>query len=190
MIPSEPVQFWQYFDVVVIATVTAVVAWLMVTHRTRNGALLPSISQTIAADKHATQLFAGMMTICVPLYYSFIWFWVGPLAAAPWYFYALVAVSFVAEMIFVWVPASSGRSKKIHEFTAGIVGFTMLVAPFILLFAGQITEAMQRAIVVFASAGVIMGALLLIPKLRKYTLTFEIVYCVVFWALMSFIAHG
>ena len=189
MIPSEPVQFWQYFDVIVIATVTAVIAWLMLTHRKKNGALLPSISQTIAADEQATLLFAVMMTVCVPLYYAFIWFWVGPLVAAPWCFYVLVAISFIAEMIFVWVPASSGKSKKIHELTAGFVGLTMLIAPLTLLFANQLSDAARIAIMAFVGVSLAVGLLLLVPKLRTRTLEFEIAYCVLFWALMSFIAH-
>jgi hypothetical protein len=33
MIPTHLVSFWQYFDVVTIAMVSVVVAWLMLTHR-------------------------------------------------------------------------------------------------------------------------------------------------------------
>lgn len=189
MIPMDSVRFWQHFDVVVIATVSLVIGWLMVTHRKKNGALLPSISQTIAADKRATLLFAVMMTVAVPLYYAFIWFWVGPLVVAPWYFYALVAISFVAEMIFVWVPATSGKSKRIHEITAGFVGLTMFVAPLTLLIGGNLEETARLAAIAFTGSSVVMGVLLLTPKVRKYTLSFEIAYCIVFWVLMSYIAH-
>jgi len=190
MIPAHTVQFWQYFDLVVIVTVSLVVAWLMATHRKKKGELLPSISQTIAADKHASLLFAVMMTVCVPLYYSFLWFWVGPLVVAPWYFYLLLAVSFVSEMIFVWVPASSGRSKRVHELTAGFVGVVMLAAPLTLLFASQLSDSARLAILAFAGVSLAGGLLLLVPKYRKHTLELEIAYCIVFWAVMSYTAHN
>lgn len=189
MIPSEPVQFWRYFDIVVIATVTLVVAWLMITHRKKKGELLASISQTIAADKRSSFIFSVMMTVAVPLYYGFIWFWVGPLVAAPWHFYALVAASFVAEMVFVWVPATSGKSKRVHEITAGFVGITMFVAPLTLLIGGNLEEAARVAIMIFTGITLIMGALLLTPNQRKYTLTYETIYCILFWALISLITH-
>lgn len=187
---SELVQSWQYFDFIVIGTVTIVVAWLMLTHRKKKGALLPSISQTIAADKNASLLFSVMMTVCVPLYYSFIWFWLGPKVVAPWYFYALVAASFVAEMVFVWVPATSGKSKKIHELNAWFVGLVMFAAPLILLLAAHLSKAAIVATITFLALSLVMLLLLAIPRMRKYTLTYEIIYCVLFWALMSYIAHS
>lgn len=182
--------YWQHFDVVVIATVAIVVCWLMLTHRKKKGALLPTISQTIAAEKNASLLFAIMMTVCVPLYYGFIWFWLAPLVSAPWYFYALVAASFVAEMIFVWVPATSGKSKRVHEFMAGFVGLTMFAAPTILLLTAKLSPAATAATITFLALSLVMFLLLVIPKMRKYTLSYEIIYCVLFWALMSYIAHA
>lgn len=190
MIPIESVQFWQYFDIIVIALVSCVVAWLMLTHRKKKGELLSSISQTIAADSRSSLIFSVMMTVAVPLYYCFIWFWVGPKVAAPWYFYALVAVSFVAEMIFVWVPATSGRSKLVHEVNASFVGLTMFLAPLALLIGGNLSDAAHIATILFICVSLAGGALLLTPKQRKYTLTYEIIYCVLFWALISFIAHS
>lgn len=189
MIPSAPVPFWQYFDVVVIAAVSIVIGWAMVTHRKKGRATLPSISQTIAADKNSHLLFAAVMTVCVPLYYGFLWFWVGPLVVAPWCFYLLLALSFVAEMVFVWVPATSGKSKRIHELNAGFVGAMMFAAPLIFLLAGQLTAAAVVATVTFLTLSLAMLASLAVTKLRKYTLAYEIVYCVLFWALISFIAH-
>lgn len=189
MIPVQPILFWRYFDVAVIALVSFVVAWLMLTHRKRNGSLLASISQTIAADKRASLIFSLMMTVAVPLYYGFIWFWLGPLVVAPWYFYALVAVSFVAEMVFVWVPATEGKSKKIHELNAWFVGVVMFVAPLILLLGATLSQAATAATIAFLALSVILLLLLVIPKTRKHTLIYEIIYCVLFWVLMSFIAH-
>ncbi len=189
MIPSAPISFWQYFDIVVIAAVSLVVAWAMLTHRKKGRAMLPSISQTIAADKNASLLFSVVMTVCVPLYYGFIWFWLGPKVAAPWYFYALVAASFVAEMIFVWVPASSGKSKRIHELNAWFVGIVMFAVPLILLLAAHLSQAAMVATITFLALSLVILLLLAILKTRKYTLTYEIIYCVLFWVLISFIAH-
>lgn len=190
LIPDTPLVAVQYFDLAVILIVSIVSGGLMVMHRTREGALLPSISQTIAADEQASRMFSLMMSICVPLYYVWIWFWLGPLTIAPWYFYVLVAMSFIAEMIFVWMPATNGRSKQIHQYAAGFVGAVMIAAPFMLLFSSQLGQAAELAIEAYLLVTVIFASLLLVPKLRKYTLQFEIAYCVIFWTLMSFIGHS
>lgn len=190
MMLSEPVQFWQYFDIIGIALVSFVVPWLMLTHRKKKGELLASISQTIAADSRSSLIFSVMMTVAVPLYYCCMWFWVGPKVAAPWYFYLMLAVSFVAEMIFVWVPATSGRSKLVHEVNASFVGLTMFLAPLALLVGGGLSDAARTATIIFIGVTWAGGGLLLTPKQSKYTLTYEIIYCVLFWALMLFIAHS
>lgn len=191
MTPSEPIEFWKYFDVIVISIVSIVVLWLILAHKRGKGELLPSISQTIAADKQSSLIFSLMMTACVPLYYAFIWFWVAPLASAPWYFYGLLVVSVIAEMIFVWVPATVGRSKLIHEYTAGFVGFVMLAAPLILLFAGKLSGRASIAVVAFMILSLLIGVLLCIPKFRyKYTLVSEAIFCITFWMLISLIAHS
>jgi len=189
MIPMSPVPLWQFADAIVIILVSGVTIFLMATHKRRAGALLPSISRTIAADKRTSLAFSIMMTVAVPLYYGFIWFWVGPLVSAPWYFYVILAVSIVSEMIFVWVPATSGMSKRIHEITAGFVGLVMFVAPLILLSTGNLSSVAQLGIILFFGLTAVIVGLLLHPKSRKLTLTLEVVYCVAFWAVMSIIAH-
>lgn len=131
-----------------------------------------------------------LMTIAVPLYYGFLWFWVGPLVAVPWYFYILLVLSFIAEMIFVWVHATSGKRKQIHELNACFVGVMMFFIPLIFIFAGQLTSMTAFAATVFLTLSLVMLVLLFIPKLRNYTLVYETVYCLTFLALISFIAHG
>lgn len=131
-----------------------------------------------------------LMTIAVPLYYGFLWFWVGPLVAVPWYFYILLVLSFIAEMIFVWVHATSGKRKQIHELNACFVGVMMFFIPLIFIFAGQLTSMTAFAATVFLTLSLVMLVLLFIPKLRNYTLVYETVYCLTFLALISFIGHG
>jgi len=189
MIPDIPIVLTQYLDIAVIVVVSVTTGWLMMTHRTRTGALLPSISQTIAADEQNSRIFSVMMSICVPLYYMWLWLWLGPLVVAPWYFYVLLVVSFLAEMVFVWMPATNGHSKQVHQYAAGFVGVVMLVAPFTLLFAQQLGQAAELAIEAYLLVSMIFASLLLVPKLRQYTLTFEIAYCIIFWVLLSFIGH-
>ncbi|MEO5948885.1 MAG: hypothetical protein ABIP74_00595 [Candidatus Saccharimonas sp.] len=190
MIPASPIPLWQFADAVVIILVSVVTLYLMVTHKRRTGTLLPSISRTVAADKRTSLTFSTMMTVAVPLYYGFIWFWVGPLVSAPWYFYLIVAISIVSEMIFVWAPATSGMSKRIHEITAGFVGLVMFVAPLILLSTGNLSSVAQIGTVLFFGLTAIIAGLLLHPESRKLTLSLEVVYCVAFWAVMSIIAHA
>lgn len=189
MIPAEPVVFWQYFDVIVISIVSVVVLWLVLTHKSKKGELLPSISQTIAADKRSSRIFSIMMTVCVPLYYAFIWFWVAPLASAPWYFYGLLVISVIAEMIFVWVPATLGRRKLIHEYAAGFVGIVMIIAPLILIATGNLSGIANVGIGVFIAITLGIAACLLHPKLRNHSLVLEIIYCIAFWAVISLVAH-
>jgi len=190
MIPASPIPLWQFADAVVIILVSVVTIFLMATHKRRTGALLPSISRTIAADRRTSLIFSIMMTVAVPLYYGFIWFWVGPLVSAPWYFYVILAVSIVSEMIFVWVPATSGMSKSVHEITAGFVGFVMFAAPLILLGTGNLSSIAQLGTLLFFGLTAVIIALLMYPKSRKFTLSLEVVYCVAFWAVMSIIAHS
>ena len=189
MIPMEPISFWQYFDIIVIALVSTTTLYLMAGHKRKTGMLLSSVSQTIAADKRSSLIFSVMMTIVAPLYYAFIWFWVGPHTNAPWYFYVLLVLSLASQMIFVWVPAISGLSGRIHAVAAGFVGIAMLVVPLLLLAVGDLGGVAKAGVVLFLLTAFCIIACLLHPKLRAQSLTLEAVYCVMFWAIISIIAH-
>ncbi|MGV9001842.1 MAG: hypothetical protein ACOH18_02710 [Candidatus Saccharimonadaceae bacterium] len=190
MIPTEPILFWQYFDVVVIVVLASTIFMIMKTHKSKTGNFLPSISQTIAADKRTSLLFSIVMTLCVPLYYAFLWYWVAPVASAPWYFYSLLLASFISEMVFTWFPATSGRTERIHQYSVGFVAAVMLVGPLMLLSSGSLNDIATVGVVIFVGISLILGILLLISRLRRHTLAIEITYCVTFLALISFIAHS
>ena len=190
MIPDAPVAFWRFFDLISLAFIFAVVSVLMISHRKRSGSLLGSISQTVAASKRSSLAFSVVMTIFFPLYYAFLWFWVWPLTSTPIYLYLLLLVSAVFEMIFVWVPATDGNSRKIHEVSAGFVGLFMFIVALVMLHTGKISTVGSVAILVFLLVSITMLALFTIPRYRKHTFLYECIYCITFLAAMSVVAHA
>lgn len=130
------------------------------------------------------------MTIFFPLYYAFLWFWVGPLLQMPPVYYTLLFISALSEMTFVWVPAT-GRSYKIHAISAAYVGLTMLLLPILILVCGiGLTFASSVFIYAFLVITIGIMASLAFRSMRKYTLHFEVLFCVAFLMMMSIIAHS
>lgn len=98
---------------------------------------------------------------------------------------------FISELVFVWVPATTGKSKVIHEYAAGFVGLVMLAAPLILLFDGNLASIAALGVIIYVIISLLICLLLLIPRFRrKYVLACEVVFCIAFWALISLIAHS
>lgn len=191
MIPAEPINFWEFFDFYTLGILFVVVGWLIAIHYRKNSSLLGTISQTVADSKYTSLIFSVVMTICFPLYFAFIWFWVGPYVGMPTGFYFLLAVSAICEVIFVWVPATVGRSRKVHQIMSGVVGVAMLAAPIAILAYGKNLDIRSKAsIFTFMILTTILGVLLLIKKTRKYTFLYETIYCVTFLVTMSIIAHS
>ena len=125
MFPTHPIVFWHYFDFITIAILIIVITALMSAHHRKTGALLGSISETVAYSKTSSTIFSITMTILFPLYYAFIWFWVLPLIHAPRGFYFILIFSALCEMVFVWAPATEGLSKRIHGVMTSIVVVAM-----------------------------------------------------------------
>jgi hypothetical protein len=190
MIPEQPVDFWQYFDFYILALLTIFITYLLLLHRRKNGALLSTISQTIAHSKNSSLSFSIIMTICYPLYYGFLWYWVGPLTRMPAIFYILLIVSAVFEVIFVWVPSKSGRQKRIHEFAAGVVGIFMFASILLILILGNsIHNLAVLFCYLFLLTSLIMSWLLIFKKYRKHIFAFEVIYISLFLITISLVAH-
>jgi len=191
MISVEPIEFWEFFDLYTLGILFIIVGSLVVTHYRKNGSLLSTISETVAHSHHSSLIFSVVMMICFPLYYAFIWFWVAPLTQMPVSFYYLLTISALFEVIFVWVPATDGRSRKIHQIMSSLVGVAMLAAPlFILLYGTGLSTVSRISILVFTAMAVILVGLLLIKSTRKYTFLYETIYCAAFLATISVIAHS
>lgn len=189
MIPDVPVAFWQFFDVISLTFIFLVLGFLLVSHKKRSGNLLRSISQTVAATKKSSLAFSVVMTIFFPLYYAFLWFWVWPHASVPLYLYFLLLLSAVFEMIFVWVPATEGISRRIHELSAGAVGAFMLFVPLVILTSGLTSIAGTDSIWLFFVISLALFALATTTKYSKYTFLYECIYCLAFLISMSVVAH-
>ena len=74
MFPSHPGSYWHYIDFVTLVSLTFIITALVKSHHKKTGALLGSISQTVAYSKASSIIFSIAMTIFFPLYYAYIWF--------------------------------------------------------------------------------------------------------------------
>src|ERR1700722_10350149 len=107
MIPSRPDSAWQYFDLISVGAIFIILVILILNHYRKTGSLEPTVSQTVAYSKRSSLTFSILVTPFFPLYYGFLYFWVAPLTNMPAYFYYLLILSAICELIFVWVPATS-----------------------------------------------------------------------------------
>jgi hypothetical protein len=190
MIPSHPVHFFEFFDVITLGALVGIITWLMLTHRRKHGALLSTISQTVAVSPKSSLLFSISMTILYPVYYAFIWLWVGPSAGMPATLYYLLLISGIFEMIFVWVPATRGKNVRIHGAAVTVVVIAMFVLALMLLFAGQdLSGAAQVGLLVFLISPLVLAAFLKLQKGRKSTFLAETIISVLFLAAISITAH-
>lgn len=189
MIPESPVLFWQYFDLIALIPIFIGVIWILISHRRNEGSYLNTISRAIAQSPKSQLGFSILMTIFFPLYYAFLWFWVGPHANAPVLFYISLALSAIAEVLFIWLPATGkGVKSKIHSVTAGFVGLVMLLAPLLLLSATP-SDVGRMAIISFFILSGVLGVIFLFEKARRYTLLLEVIFCLGFLAMISIVAH-
>lgn len=190
MLPTHPVAFWHYFDFITISILTIVLTALMRAHYRKTGGLLGSISETVAYSKTSSTIFSVTMTVCFPLYYAFVWFWVLPLVQAPQWVTYLLLFSAFCEMVLVWVPATVGKTKRIHQAATSVVVVAMfLLSLFILLLGMNLSIAAQTSLIVFLVSPVFIGILMTIKRLRKYTFIYEVVCCVLFLMSFSLVGH-
>jgi hypothetical protein len=191
MFPTSPVAFWHYFDFITVGAITIVIMGLVRAHHKKTGGLLGSISETLAYSKTSSTIFSIVMTIFFPLYYAFIWFWILPLIHAPRVFYYLLIVPTLCEIVFIWVPATVGRSKRIHKVMVGIVFIIMYVFALLILIHGiHINMAARIGLSIYLASPFILFAAMTVKSLRKYTFLYEIIYCAAFLAAISLIGHG
>lgn len=192
MIPAAPISFWQNFDFISMGVITVLVGALVGFHKRTIGILFNTISETIAHTPRSSLIFSIGMTIFFPLYYVFMYFWVGPRLVVPLIFYHILLVSAICELIFVWVPAVPGRKNIIHSIAAGLVGFFMLVLQIIVLAtADNLNNWSRYSIITFLAVSALMVISLAIGKVRRrYTFTYEVIYCLLFFVSMSIIAHS
>ncbi len=191
MIPLSPVPFWQNFDIITLRVLFVVITILVLSQRKRTGTIMGTISQSVAHSKRSSLAFSVIMTLCFPLYYMFIWQWVGPLVGAPAYFYYVLGFAALAEMIFVWVPATTGKSRKIHEAAAYTVGIAMYVLSMtIYAYDHVLGVAAKLSLMITLLVPFIFLALMTFKKMRTYTFLYETIYVIAWLFSISLIAHS
>jgi len=162
----------------------------MKAHHKRTGSLLSSISETVAYSKTSSVIFSLTMTILFPLYYAFVWFWVLPLIQAPEWIYYLLLFSALCEMVFVWAPATVGRSKRIHGAMVSIVVVAMYALTLLILLHGvNVGIAARISLSLSLACPFLIGMLMIIKKFRKYTFLYEVTCSVAFLVSISLVGH-
>jgi len=190
MIPDNSIPFWQYFDLIALIPIFIGVLWILVAHRRNEGSYPNTISRVIAQSPKSQLVFSMLMTIFFPLYYAFLWFWVGPHVSASVLFYLALVLSATAEMVFIWLPATGkGIKSKIHSVTAGFVGIVMFLTPLLIL-TGAPSDIGRTATIGFIILSGVLIIIYLFAKARRYTLLLEAIFCLTFLAMMSIIAHA
>ena len=190
MVPVVPIPFWQFLDVISVGIISIVIIWITINFRRNNDSPLKTISHTVAHTSRSSLVYSITMTIFFPLYYAFLWFWVGPTTGAPTVFYMILIASAVCEMVFVWVPARRGVKNIIHTTAASFVGMAMFALIVLLAFYGsKISLAGFVASAIFLMTTYVLGILVFFKKFRRQLFLLETIYCVVFIVTMSMIAH-
>lgn len=190
--PDAPLRAFEFVDLVVILALVFLLGGMLLNFHRRNGGVLSSISRTVGATKRTQWTFTAVMSVLYPLYYAWLWFWVGPLFAMPSAYYILLGAAVCFETIFVWVPATSGWRRKTHEIAAGFVGVVMASIPALILLAAQ-QDVSPTGEVTLVTFYVILGTMLVLlirPKYRKHTFTYEVIYCAIFMLALSVAGHS
>lgn len=190
MIPTEPLVVAKYFDFISLGVLIVVITLLLLSHRKQHGSVLGTISETVGATKKAHLIFAVSMSIFAPMYYAFVWFWVGPVTDMPRYFYYILGTAFICELLFIWFPARDNRGGKIHKWTASFVGLVMFIIPLILAIETAVLSPLAKySLVVFFATSLTLLGLMFTKTFRKNTFLFECIYCLASVGTISIIAH-
>jgi len=190
MIPSVPIRFWEYFDALSIGVLVVVIFSLIISHHRRVGGVLSTISKTVAYSPRTSLIFSIAMTVFFPLYYAFLWLWVGPLVRMPVLFYIVLLLSAMCELLFVWMPAK-GKTDKVHAVAAGLVGLMMFILPIIMIVYGAGIGTLGKiGLISFLVIGSCVCFILLAKRVRHHIFQIEIIYCAAFLIAMSLVAHG
>ena len=188
----EPVIFWKFFDFISLLFIIVMVLVLISFHYRKNKNLHKTISETLATNRVSSIIFSIVMTIFFPLYYAFLWFWVGYLINAPTIYFLVLIFSSICEAIFVWVPAKGvGLSRRIHTVTTALVALAMIALPVILIVTLSILNNVDQ-IAIYSFLGVTILLVIILPTqfFKKYTIYFEAIFCLLFLTMMSIIAHS
>lgn len=188
----EPVVFWKFFDVISLTFIFVMILVLMSLHYKKNKSLQKTISETLALDRASSTTFSIVMTLFFPLYYAFLWFWVGYLIKAPLVYFVILIFSVICEVVFVWVPArGKGLSRRVHQLTTTLVALAMIALPITLLITVPTLNNMNH-ITMYGFLAFTILLILMSPTqfFKKHMIYFEITFCLLFLIMMSVIGHS
>lgn len=183
-------QAFEFVDIFVAAGLSLALASMLWWHHKKTSRVLGSISQTVAASRRKSLMFSLTMSVAYPLYYLWLWLWVGPSLMMPSAYYIVLVFSAVAELIFVWVPATDGVKRRVHETAAAFVGLAMLILPALILLNVRNPSELSKAVIfVYFGVCAVLLVLLASTKYRRHTFTYEVIYCLAFLVAMSVVGR-
>jgi hypothetical protein len=191
VIPPDPIKWTEYFDFVSLAFLFCSVTILLLIYYRKNHRLHETISKTVADNPKISRIFSIIMTVYVPIYYAQLWLWTGPKLNLPVVFYAMLLLSIVCEMIFVWAPAK-GKTDRLHTITSTIVGVMMITVVALILVSGTAVSVIaQVALGGMLFASIVSGtSLFIVKRFRKYTFWIETGFIIVFVVSMILAGHS
>ncbi|MES2630441.1 MAG: hypothetical protein V4611_00595 [Patescibacteria group bacterium] len=147
-----------------------------------------SLSLHFGTHRDTYFLMALFLTFGGALFYSFIWFWLIPTYNLPAVTYLLLIISYGAQLIMSWVPASATNSRfqAIHQLAATIVGISMIIFLILLSFYASNLPDISALFIQIGTALTIISLVLyaLIKKLHNYLLIFESLFIAFFCVAM------
>ncbi|MDR0956234.1 MAG: hypothetical protein LBM73_03870 [Candidatus Nomurabacteria bacterium] len=143
-----PLQFAQNFDLISLAFLIVGVVILCAIYHHKTGRMLPTISQTVAADRRISRIFQIIMTIGVPVFYFGLLGWLAPKCHLPIIFDILLIVALIFEIGFIWLPAA-GLTRRLHTILSLTVCVLMWLGVLILFLAVRSGAAVKILLAIF-----------------------------------------
>lgn len=149
-----------------------------------------SMSQHITLNKHSQLLFALTFTTVGVLSGIFLAGWFGPAWQMGEIYYALVAIITLGHIVIAWVPATEGRSLKIHNIAALSTILSMLFVVFVVVMTTSLSLQQFVAAALFLLFGVyIIFLFKFVPKAHAEFMFYELSYFVLFWITVLILTY-
>jgi len=151
-----------------------------------------TFSEHIAKDKRSFLLFGMTLFPATVMYYFFLYLYIGPRYNLPFFYFAILAVAFICQIIFTFVPSSSGRARTVHLFSASFVGFSMFVLSVVVVVYGLGLSVLSLTVLwSFIILSILMAARLIIARIKSdRLLIYEVFYILMFWLITTVLAYS
>lgn len=151
-----------------------------------------SISLHFGAHKD-TYLFMGLfLTFAGALFYSFIWFWIVPTYNLPPMLYPVLTISYIAQLLLSWWPASitNKKSHTIHMVGGVIVASSMVLLLALLSFHFRHLPELSGLYIALGTITTVLCLLIyaLNKQLHQHFLIFELLFIAFFCSALILLA--